>query len=227
MIMIKRFFESAYRLWAMCIEALVRKSAFARAEFFIGKMRRWLPDNSRVLDIGCGSGHIGAALSMRGFHVAMVDVGPPWGYIGQWLFGKPCAYALSERVGVAYDPEFCGCGLDVKTSTLDVVLLAFVLHHTENPVQLLSEAVRAVRTGGRIVVFEDIPHTRWQAFWGRVSDVLINLEFGGPHNNETDDRWQDIFYMMHLEVVYTESWVSKLGPLRFPNTMYILEKTEN
>lgn len=225
-------FEKVYRSWAVCVEWFIRKVAFARAKFVNGKMSSYLPVGGHVLDFGCGAGHIGALMKtcesrQATRHVTLLNVKPPTGYFGQWLFNGPCASALAEIRGLSYEKIKAGDLLPFPGRTFDAVLLAFVLHHAKHPERVLAEAVRVSK--GRIIVFEDIPNSRRQTLWSRISDMIINLEIAGPHNNRTRQEWVMIFEGFGLNVVYQDSWVGTMfwGLLRFPNTLFVLEREVN
>ncbi len=87
-----------------------------------------LPPDASVLDVGCGDGRIGSAIkrlrpdiSLRGIDVHLRDV------------------ALIQVSG------FDGATIPFDDNSFDVVMFVDVLHHTDDPIILLTEAARVSR----------------------------------------------------------------------------------
>jgi len=132
-----------------------------------------LQPGDRVLDLGSGPGSVCHCLRARGFDVTPVDV-------------KDVALAPAQRPQL-YD----GLHLPFADESFDVALVLTVLHHSRDPVAVLTEACRVAR---RVVVIEDVyistPH-KYLTWW---TDSLVNLEFRGhPHSNRTDEGWRQLF----------------------------------
>ena len=119
----------------------VRKSP-TRLSYQAGLLQPYLDRQSRVLDVGCGNGLLGAHLRQTtGCTVVGMDV-------------------TDLR---AVDEDFLlfdGARFPCPNASVDFVLLSFVLHHSRDPFTVCQEALRVVRRG--IFVFEDIPATRAQ-----------------------------------------------------------------
>src|SRR5690606_37288427 len=82
------------------------------------------PPSLRVLDLGCGEGHLSAALAKRGHDVTSVDIEPPRVAVPRFLRAD-----LSGGLPLNDDEMF------------DVILLADVLEHVAEPRAVLREAV--------------------------------------------------------------------------------------
>lgn len=96
-----------------------------------------LPEQaSRLLEIGCGTGELAAALVRRGFEVVAVDMDE--GAVAQ-------AHAAGVDAREAEWPEF-SCG------TFDAILFIRSLHHVRDLPASLDAAFAAVRPGGRVIV---------------------------------------------------------------------------
>jgi len=90
-----------------------------------------LGPGARVLELGCGTAHFGAALAARGFRVSGVDP-------------EPAMLAVARsRV-----PSVCGDGLRLpfRDRAFDGVVIVSVLDYVDDPRALLLEARRVART---------------------------------------------------------------------------------
>ena len=93
----------------------------------------------RILDVGVGTGIVGAAFERRGFTVFGVD-------ISQAMLAK-AQPRLTGRVACA-----TGERMPLRDHTVDTALFVWSLHHIADPLAALREAVRVVRPEGRIIV---------------------------------------------------------------------------
>ena len=106
---------------------------------------------SSVGDLGCGSGHIAELLAPHVARVVAVD--------GSMEMADAARRRLVEypNVDVRHgDLE----RLPIEDSTLDVAVLALVLHYVSEPAGVIIEAHRVLRPGGRLVVIDMLPHDR-------------------------------------------------------------------
>lgn len=100
----------------------------------------------RVLDAGCGSGPLAAALLDRGALVSGFDL-------------SPAMVALArERLGEEADLQVADLGepLPYDDATFDVVVCSLALHYVKDWAPPLQELRRVLRPGGRLVV--SVPH---------------------------------------------------------------------
>ena len=144
-----------------------------------------LPAPGRWLDIGCGDGHVAALVSERRPDVSFdgVDTRP-----------RPsCAIACrvfdGERLPFP-DAEFSGC------------LFVDVLHHIEDPVPLLREAMRVGR--GRLVIKDHLSGSRLDRATLRFMDWVGNTPHGVvlPYAYLSEQQWHALFARLHLRTVF-------------------------
>ncbi|MGH9314999.1 MAG: ArsR/SmtB family transcription factor [Vicinamibacterales bacterium] len=104
-----------------------------------------------VGDLGCGTGQMTAALAPFVTRVVAVD--------GSSEMLQAAKRRLRDLDHVDFrrgDLE----ALPIDDETLDAAVLALVLHHVPDPARALAEAARALKTGGRILVLDMLPHDR-------------------------------------------------------------------
>ncbi|HET8935617.1 MAG TPA: bifunctional glycosyltransferase/class I SAM-dependent methyltransferase [Polyangiales bacterium] len=98
------------------------------------------PAPRNVLDVGCGQGELAHTLRMRGHHVVGLDARPPMFELDEFIQAD-----LSK--GIAIDSE----------RRFDVVILADVLEHMPEPLELLTQATKLLAPGGSLLV--SLPNT--------------------------------------------------------------------
>jgi ArsR family transcriptional regulator len=107
---------------------------------------RWV-----VGDLGCGTGHVSAALAPFVTRVVAVDAS------AQML------QAARARVGAADNVDLRRGELEalpIDDQRLDVATLMLVLHHVPEPAVALKEVARVLKPGGRLLLVDMLPHDR-------------------------------------------------------------------
>jgi glycosyltransferase involved in cell wall biosynthesis/SAM-dependent methyltransferase len=133
---------------------------------------RSLAAPGRLLDVGCGGGHLVQAARDEG-----------WRTTGADLSHQACAIAAAAGPVVQADAR----ALPFAGATFDALTLVNVLDHTINPLLVVREAARVLRPGGLLVV--RIPNAAFHAPW---APLLAHL---GPLV-----RWRrwDAYPILHL-----------------------------
>src|SRR5918911_3350685 len=132
----------------------------ARSEIEARRLLRWchsLPDDARILDVGCGDG----------FHLSLLRA---FGKPGWRLEGvEPSASAaqaaresgLTVHQGIVQQ-------LDLPRDSYDLVLLIQTVEHVDDPVGVLRAVRSLLRPGGRVVIVTDNTDTiDFKIFQGR------------------------------------------------------------
>ncbi|MEW6302569.1 MAG: class I SAM-dependent methyltransferase [Verrucomicrobiota bacterium] len=139
-------------------------------------LARLIPQNARVLDVGCGDGLIAKLI-----HEHRPDV---------QLEGIDVLIRPQTHIPVT---QFDGKVIPHDSKSFDAVMFVDVLHHTDDPMILLREAVRVAR---RAVVIKD--HRMDGLLAGptlRFMDWVGNARHGVvlPYNYWPEARWAEGF----------------------------------
>lgn len=142
-------------------------------------LTNWLHADASVLDIGCGVCHLTKAMALRsGARVTAMDIGD---FRIQSTLGSEFRFMLGDAANLPF-----------QSGTFDIVTLFWTLHHLPKPEVALKEASRVLRSGGQLIIIEDIVKgNSWLSYAiVRLYDRIINLEFfNHPHSNFRLDEW--------------------------------------
>jgi ubiquinone/menaquinone biosynthesis C-methylase UbiE len=165
----QEFFSSAAGQWDSMRADLFGERADATALLGL------LPDNWIVGDLGCGTGQVTAALVPCARKVIGVDA------------SRAMLTAARRRLNGAENVELRLGELEslpIEDGELDAAVLFLVLHYVVEPAKALSEAARALKPGGRLLIVDMMPHTReeyrermghvWQGFPAEQLERWLN-----------------------------------------------------
>lgn len=156
------------------VSRLIDVIAFERARWVVDHLGLDPGVETKVLDVGCGTGHISECLSARGHDVSSCD-----------------RFDLRTTVVRSLPFQKLVCDrLPYSDGQFDAVVLVFVLHHVPaaQHQRLLDECARVTR--GAVVIFEDVFEGSWERFRTMINDRLLNLDFGAhPHANRSESEW--------------------------------------
>jgi len=154
----QQFFSTSAGQWdRMRIELFGRRADVA--------LLGLLDESWTVADLGCGTGAITQSLAPFVERVIAVDES-----------GAMLAAARKRLHGVENVDIRNGRleALPLSDAEVDVALLFLVLHYVTDPARVISEAVRVLKPGGRLLVLDMMPHDRqelrqtmghlWQGF---------------------------------------------------------------
>jgi len=108
-----------------------------------------LPANAAVLDVGAGAGHLALALAESGEReVIGVDISPVMLESAEYLRLRstaPGAARVSFRLAPAH-------ALPFRDERFDAVICRLLIHHSHRPQDILNEAARLLKHGGRLIL---------------------------------------------------------------------------
>ncbi|MBI4999545.1 methyltransferase domain-containing protein, partial [Candidatus Gottesmanbacteria bacterium] len=142
-----------------------------------------VPYKAKVLDICCGNGYLAQLIAKsKKAKVTCVDIDN---------------FNQTEIPTILFD----GVNLPFEDREFDIVILSYVLHHSEFAEELLSEAARVCR--GKVIIYEDetAPHAEeifaaaHSKIWNFFSDQEGKVIYHSPN------EWREIFAQNNLEVL--------------------------
>jgi SAM-dependent methyltransferase len=123
-----------------------------------GLIKELLPLGGLVLDVGCGTGQLGAAIASEGYDVCGVDLSPS-------MIVRARERGLTAFSGVT-------TALPFAADTFDLALTVATLHHLETPERVAAtvrEMGRVVKSGGFVVLWDHNPaNPYWPILMKRV-----------------------------------------------------------
>lgn len=150
-----------------------------------------IPHNSRVLDVGCGDGLLDYEMiqERRDLELRGIDV------------------LVREQTKIPVD-KFDGMHIPYENASFDVVMFVDVLHHTDDPMTLLQEAVRVAQK--TIVIKDHLCGSLLDKVTLRFMDKVSNQRHGVdvPGNYLSKKQWFDAFNNLNLSV---SLWEERLG----------------
>jgi len=120
----------------------------ARRDILADYLARWggLPQDARILEIGCGTGHNLPMLAQFG-EIDAIEIDETAGAKASERLGKP--------VGTSPLPELTG----VEPGSYDLVAVLDVIEHVEDDVAALKAIATALKPGGKILI--TVPAHQW------------------------------------------------------------------
>ena len=184
----------------MVIEGIhEKKIKKRRVEVLSSHLLGLIPDGSRILDVGCGSGELALALKTAkpSIEITGIDV-----------LVRP-----GNAIEVA---PFDGLHIPDDDASVDIVMFCDVLHHSDDAEQLLREAVRVTR---KSILIKD--HTlngvlayRRLKFMDQVGNRRFDV--GIPCNYLREAEWREVFARLRLSVAH---WIPRLGLYPWPMSL--------
>lgn len=183
------------------VQRFVLRLAEPRSQDIYRQIQPFLQKDQTILDIGPGIGDVTLAMQQAGHMVTPLDVE-----------NLSCTPLVQP---VLYD----GRTMPFADNSFDIATIITTMHHAKDPDRVLAEAARVAK---RLVIVEDIYHSRLHKNATFFMDSLLNLEFAGhPHSNKTDGQWKRAFDKLGLTLVAD---LPKKSFVVMRHKLYVLEK---
>ena len=141
----EEFFASASGQWNR-----LREDLFGD-RFHLHALLALIDPDLTVGDLGCGTGQVSEMLASHVAKVVAVD-----GSTDMVQAARKRLKGLHHVEVRRGDME----ALPVDDGQLDVAVVALVLHHLPEPARALAEVHRVLKTGGRVLIVDMLPHDR-------------------------------------------------------------------
>jgi ubiquinone/menaquinone biosynthesis C-methylase UbiE len=159
-------------------------------------------NNSKILDLGCGSGIVGGAFQefFQSKTIGM-DIEERW--------NCPFPFVISD-----------GQSLPFLDNSFDVVLINYVLHHSSDPFLVLKEAKRVTKK--KIVIYEDLPEGSLAHFLCRIHGLSYKQFFGSSKTDsfKTAKEWKSLFNTLRLNLTFRK----RINTFPIVKELFILSK---
>ena len=147
------------------------------------------PHGARVLEVGCGPGHLSNRLARRhGLEVTGVDLDPA-------MIDRARAKAGQTGSAGQRRPSFVvgdAASLAFPDGSFDLVVSTLSMHHWADPTAGLTEIGRVLHPGGRALIWDLRPGARLHLFGPRHAHLPDPAEHlhGGPLRMVTTTPWR-------------------------------------
>ncbi len=181
-----------YRIFSKIYERAAQRMARDCVDF--------IKKGSKILDLGCGSGIV-AKVFKDFFQAEMIGVDIK----DQRIFNIP--FEIID-----------GKTLPFPEKSFDVVLINYVLHHSEDPEALLKEAKRVAK---KIIISEDLPEDILSKIYCKFHGLTYNKFF--QKNNltsfKTGKEWEEIFKKIGINLIFKK----KINNFPVKKELYVLD----
>ena len=137
-------------------------------EFFLWAVLGLIDPTLVVGDLGCGTGQLTEVVAPHVTRVISVDG------------SDDMLEAARERLSGATNVDIRQGELEslpIESGELDVAMLSLVLHYSPEPPRALAEVGRVMRTGGRVLVVDMLPHDR-EEYQQQMGHVWLGFSEG-------------------------------------------------
>jgi len=172
---------------------LFKKLYERAAEKMVFEMEGFIKEKEKILDLGCGSGILAKKLKEKlKVEILGIDV-------------------TDKRIEKIPFQKFDGKKIPFKENSFETILISFVLHHTQNPIEILKEAKRVAK---KIIVFEDLPENtlgRIRCYLHLHSWKFLFKNTSLNFNFLKEKEWEKVFKNLNLKLIKKKDFTHFLG----------------
>jgi len=143
----------------------------------------YIKKGSKILDLGCGSAIIGKTFQdFFKAEILGIDI-------------------VDKRVEKISFQIYDGKNIPFPENSFDLVLINYVLHHSQDPIALLKEAKRVSK---KIIIFEDLPEGFFSKIYCKLHQLSFDKLFGNSSKTsfKTEKNWEKIFKEVGLNIIF-------------------------
>ncbi|MDR3678532.1 MAG: class I SAM-dependent methyltransferase [Flavipsychrobacter sp.] len=177
---------------------IYKKLTQKRSQKFADYLSKLIPDNSSVLDFGCGNMYTAVELlkTLPNLKVTGLDVVKDQNLDDKFLSDKRLSFKLLTTKEIPF-PD----------NTFDVVVALATMHHTVDPEYYLSELKRIIKPTGCIILIEEMYLHLLDKAWISSQDWLLNKMKAGvpvPLNFRSHKHYLNEFKKQGLKIVFED-----------------------
>jgi len=147
----------------------------------------------RVLDAGCGEGHVARLFARHGAEVVAVDISPKLLHLAR-------AFEEQDQLAIEYVEADLAQGLPPYRQSFDLATANMVLEDCEDHVGVLAGIAEALNTDGRLLVSLNNPYA--VAARGKIDDYFRSGALAQTFGTE-QARYEVPFYYRTFEELIT------------------------
>lgn len=197
----QEFFSTAAGEWAG-----LRRDLFGE-RFDLEGLLGLLEEDWIVGDLGCGTGQTSQSLAPFVAKVIAIDE------------SEAMLTAARSRLAGVHNVDLRSGRLEqlpIEDGILDAALVVMVLHHLADPSQVLGEASRALKPGGKLLVVDILPHER-EEFRQHMGHIWLGFD-----ETEIRHRLQHAgFHHLHFHELRADP--KAMGPTLFAATARVAD----
>lgn len=177
---------------------IYKKLTRQRSLNFARYISKLIPENSKVLDFGCGNMFTSKEILniQPSLHITGIDVIKDQNLDDNFFKDGRLAFQLLSTKALPFEDN-----------SFDVSFSLAVLHHTDNPEYYLSELKRVTKPSGSIIIIEEMYINLLDKFYISSQDWLLNKLKTGvpvPLNFRSHKHYLNEFKKQGLQILFED-----------------------